>query len=98
MGDIEKLNEWHFADYCLRSVQEKGRAVFNIVRRDRHPQFTFTGILRDRKGNIYEITGDESGNLFDTLIEKHALTVNEDHTHTELIIQSEFIKEEHCDD
>ena len=63
MGVIEKLNEWHFADYCLRSVQEKGRAVFNIVRRDRHPQFTFTGILRDRKGNIYEITGDESGNL-----------------------------------
>ncbi len=60
--------------------------MFNIVRRDRHPQFTFTGILRDRKGNIYEITGDESGNLFDTLIEKHALTVNEDHTHTELII------------
>lgn len=86
MGVKEKLNEWHFANNCLQLIKQDGRAVFSIVRRDRHPEFSFVGILRDKKGNIYQITDEESKDLFDTLIQIHQLTVEEDHTHTELII------------
>ena len=93
MGVKEKLNEWHLADYCLRSIEGKGRAVLSIVRRDRHPQFSFAGILRDHKGNIYEITDEESGNLFETLIQGHDLIVEEDHTHTELIVRRRSVNE-----
>ncbi len=93
MGLKEKLNEWHFADYCLRSIKAQGSAVLSIVRRDRHPQFPFAGILRDKKGNIYEITDEESGNLFETLIQGHHLIVEEDHTHTELVIKPKSFNE-----
>ena len=89
MGIKEKLNEWHFADNCLKAIKEQGRAVFSIVRRDRHPNFSFVGILRDKKGNIYQINNEESKNLFDILIRIHHLSVEEDHTHTELIITPE---------
>lgn len=93
MGIKEKLNEWHLADYCMHSIEDNGKAVFSIVRRDRHPQFPFAGILRDRKGNIYEITNEESGNLFETLINVHDLVVEEDHTHTELIVLRRSVNE-----
>jgi hypothetical protein len=93
MGVKEKLNEWHLADYCLQSIQEKGSATFSIVRRDRNPKFPFSGILRDKKGNIFEIADEESGNLFETLIQVHDLVIEEDHTHTELIIRPKSIDE-----
>ena len=80
------MNEWHFAKNCLELISEQGRAVFSIVRRDKHPKFAFAGILRDRKGNVYEIGDSESKSLFDTLLVVHELEVEEDHTHTELII------------
>lgn len=87
MAVKEKLNEWHFADNCLKEIDEKGHAIFSIVRRDRHPSMTFSGILRDRKGNIYHITDEESAALFEILISIHHLEIEEDHTHTELLIR-----------
>lgn len=89
MGFKEKLNEWHFADNCLKEIEKDGKAVFKIVRRDRHPEYSFVGILRDRWGNVYEITDEESQNLFDRLIQIHHLLIDEDHTHTELVILPE---------
>lgn len=70
----------------MKAIRENGKANYSIVRRDRHPDFTFSGILRDRNGNVYEITDQESKDLFDTLIRIHHFKVEEDHTHTELII------------
>ena len=78
-----KLNEWNFAIYVLETLKFSEKVKFAIIERfDANPENAFEGFLKDQYGNEYLIDYPENSQLFDELMSKHNLEIEEGNRET----------------
>jgi hypothetical protein len=78
-----KLNEWNFAIYVLETLKSSEKVEFTIIKRfDNNYAITFEGLLKDQNENEYLIDYPENSQLFDELMSKHKLDIEEGNSET----------------
>jgi hypothetical protein len=84
---MKKLNEWDFAVSVLKQIGDNRLASFDIIRRDSIiPEYHFAGIVRDSQGKVYDITEDENIQLFNQMMQAHALNIMDDFANKKLVL------------
>ena len=82
----QNLNEWNFLIEILNQLNHSDEIQFKIINRfDNNPDTIFTGIIKDSKGNKYELSGDESEFMFRQAIVEHSIIVQENFENKVLI-------------